>query len=101
VPGQEPRFFQDGEAITLSKGTDLVLQMHYHPTGKPETDQTKVGLYFTDRKPERNVSVAVLGVLNLDIPPGEAAYRRTDRFRVPVDYEVRGIWAHMHLIGRG
>ena len=42
VPGQTPRFFQDDIAIPLKKGTDFVLQMHYHPTGKEETDQTTV-----------------------------------------------------------
>ena len=28
----------------VEKGADVVLQVHYHKSGKPETDRTKVGL---------------------------------------------------------
>ena len=100
APGQKGGLFGPDEAITLRKGTDFVLQMHYSPSGKPETDQTQVGLYFTDTPPKRNVGILLLGSVDIDIPPGEKAYKRSDSFTVPVDYEVRSIWAHMHLIGR-
>jgi pimeloyl-ACP methyl ester carboxylesterase len=39
VPGATPRFFPDDQAIRLPKGTDFVLQMHYHPSGTEETDE--------------------------------------------------------------
>lgn len=100
APGAEPRFFADGEAITLKPGTDLVLQMHYSPSGKPETDLTQIGLYFSETPPKRNVGILLLGSVEIDIPPGDDQYRRRDSYRVPCDYEVGSIWAHMHLIGR-
>jgi len=90
----------DDRGLTLPKGTDIVLQMHYHPTGKEETDQPRIGLYFTDRKPKRNPCIVALANNDVWIPPGEKAYRRTDAFRLPVDFEVRDIWAHMHMIGK-
>jgi len=100
APGQKGGFFAPDEAITLKKGTDFVLQMHYSPSGKVETDQTQIGLYFSDIPPKRNVGILMLGSLDIDIAPGVKHYKRTDTFTVPVDYEVRSVWAHMHLIGR-
>lgn len=100
VPGQQPRFLPDGAAITIRPGTDFVLQMHYHPIGKPEDDQTEVGLYLTPHKPTRHSLGVLLGTLDIDIPPGEEQYVRTDRFTLPVALKATSIWAHMHLIGR-
>lgn len=100
VPGQEAAFFKEGEAITIKKGTDYMLQMHYHPVGTEQADQTMVGLYFTDQKPKRGLSMFLLGSTEIDMPPGEKAYKRSDAYRLLVDYEVRTIWAHMHLIGK-
>jgi mono/diheme cytochrome c family protein len=100
VPGQTPRMAEEGTALVLPKGADLVLQMHYHPTGKPETDRTEIGLYFTDKKPTRHGNIVLLGSSDIDIRAGDPAYRVTDEFTLPVAVTVRSIWAHMHLIGK-
>ena len=100
VPGQVPRFFDADTAITLSKGSDFVLQMHYHPSGKVEKDQTKVGFYFTDKKPARNMGAILLGSDDIDIPPGKKDYTRKDEFTLPCDFELRSVWGHMHMIGK-
>jgi hypothetical protein len=47
APGVMPRMLPEGLGKFLKKGSDLVLQVHYHPDGKPETDQSTVGIYFT------------------------------------------------------
>ena len=55
--GGTPRDVSGRTGVTrLAKGTDLVLQMHFHPTGKPETEQSVVGSYFADRAPARRCS---------------------------------------------
>ena len=77
---------------------DLVLQVHYHPTGKPESDQTRLALYFTDRKPERRAADIPLGSNRIDIPPGDAAYKVTDHFALPVDVDAIAINPHAHYI---
>ena len=38
------------------------------PAGKPETDQTRVGLFFTDRKPGRRFVDVPLGATSIEIP---------------------------------
>ncbi len=100
VPGQTPRFLPDGSAITIKKGTDFVLQMHYHPTGKDEYDRTEVGLYLTKEKPTKHVLGVLLGTTDIDIKPGDGNYVREDKFVLPVAMKATSVWAHMHLIGK-
>ena len=40
----------EGIGRSLPEGADVIVQVHYHPSGKPETDRTRIGLYFA-RKP--------------------------------------------------
>jgi hypothetical protein len=84
----------------LYKGADLVVQAHYHPTGKPESDRTAVALYFTDTPPKRRVMDIPLGSNRIDIPPGERAYKVTDHFVLPVAVDAIGIIPHAHYICR-
>src|ERR1022692_3323650 len=53
TPGMQPARMPDGLQLILRKGSDLVMQIHYHPTGKPETDRSTLGLYFTDKPPTK------------------------------------------------
>ncbi|MBC7807201.1 MAG: hypothetical protein H7145_13755 [Akkermansiaceae bacterium] len=100
VPGQTPRFFDDGSPLTLSKKADFVLQMHYHPSGKPETDRTVVGLYFTDKKPVKNPTGILLASEEIDIPAGASGYTVSDKFVLPTALAVHSVWAHMHMVGK-
>lgn len=81
-------------------GTDLVLQLHLHPSGKPEVEQSKIGFFLTDTPPRRSMVDVMLLDNKIDIPPGEATYRTRDEFSVPAEMEVLAIFPHMHLIGR-
>jgi hypothetical protein len=101
APGAQPRLLPEGTGKYLRKGSDLVLQMHYHPNGKPETDRSRVGVYFTKR-PATTI-VGGLAVLNhrLYIPAGEKAHVVTAQSEpLPVDVNVMGLGPHMHLVGR-
>src|SRR5207302_8165251 len=46
APGNETRPLPPGVGALLPKGADIVLEVHYHRDGKPEKDQSQVGLYF-------------------------------------------------------
>ena len=100
TPGGLPLRLPAGMPQTLYRGADLVLQVHYHPTGKPASDRTAVALYFTPTPPERTVMDIALGSNRIDIPPGERAYQVTDHFTLPVDVDVLGIIPHAHYICR-
>src|SRR5262249_54083880 len=47
TPGQSPRIVPSGMAWHVEPGSDLVIEMHMMPTGKPESIQASVGLFFT------------------------------------------------------
>jgi hypothetical protein len=98
TPGMQPARMPDGLQMILRKGSDVVMQIHYHPTGKPETDQSELGLYFTDKPPTKWVADIALVSNHIDIPAGERAYKVRDHFETPVDVEAIGIIPHAHYI---
>src|SRR6185436_20170289 len=53
TPGQQPRPSPAGMPWRLDAGSDLVVQVHLQPTGKPEALQVSAALYSTDFPPPR------------------------------------------------
>ncbi|SDS18582.1 ascorbate-dependent monooxygenase [Opitutus sp. GAS368] len=100
VPGTTPRRLPPGIAEALPLGGDLVLQIHYSPSGKPEADQTEIGLYFSREPIKRTVEWLRLGSFNLEIPAGASAHVITDELVIPADCFVLSISPHMHFLGR-
>jgi hypothetical protein len=98
TPGALPFQMPPDIPELLHGHSDLVLQVHYHPTGKPETDRTGLALYFTDRKPTRRAADIPLGSNHIDIPAGDSEYKVTDHFAVPVDVDAIAINPHAHYI---
>lgn len=105
--GNTPRRLPNGMGRYLKKGSDLVMQIHYHPTGKKEVDQSKVGLYFIDRPVEQILQdraklVGSIWMANyeMNIPAGENHYRRTTSYTLPKDVILVGVVPHMHLLGK-
>jgi len=98
-------FLPEGVALPLPKGSDLILQMHFHLTGKQETEQSTVGIYFTDKVPERRLwSVQIPALFGLgagiDIPPGEKDFKIDDSLTLPIDMRALFVAAHAHYLGR-
>lgn len=101
APGYSPDFMPKGVARPLRvQNADLVMQIHYHPSGKTESDQSAVGIYFAKEKPTRQTADFVIGSLKVDIAPGEKTHRISTQVGIPVDIEVVGYTPHMHLIGK-
>ncbi len=100
APGAAPRFLPDGIAKPLRKGSDLVMQAHYHPTGKVESDLSTVGIYFAKSTPMETTGSIPLIKRDLYIPAGDKDLRTVTSFTIPVDVKVIGIFPHMHLLGR-
>ena len=94
TPGQVAPLLPKGLAWTLTPGTDLVIEMHLVPSGKVESVQPSIALYFTDDPPELTPEMLRLGRQSIDIPPGEKNYVETDSFVLPVDVEVLAVQPH-------
>lgn len=100
-PGTMPSAEPDGMALRLDKGTDLILNTHLQPSGKPEVIQPSIGLYFTDKPATKFPMLLQLeNDAKLDIPPGEKNFVVTDDFTLPVDVDLLGIYPHAHYLGK-
>jgi thiol-disulfide isomerase/thioredoxin len=102
TPGMTPRFFPQDIGLPVRKGADLVLQLHVHPSGKEETDQSSIALYFADKPTQRKMAGAplVLGSLMIDIPAGSRDYSVESSVTLPIDVTLISLLPHMHLVGK-
>jgi tetratricopeptide (TPR) repeat protein len=88
-------------ALRLDKGTDLILNTHLQPSGKPEVIQPTIGLYFTDKPATKFPMLLQLeNDAKLDIPPGDKNFLVTDDFTLPVDVDLLAIYPHAHYLGK-
>ncbi len=105
VPGASPRPLPEGLAHHLPAGSDIVIQAHFHPSGKPEREQSQIGLYFSDKAPERLFTSIQLPPLfgafsGIDLAPGEVETVVTDSFELPVAVRAFGVHPHSHYRGK-
>ncbi len=102
TPGMTPRFYPQNAGMDVRQGTDLVLQLHLHPSGKPEADRSSVALYFADKPVARKMSRApfVVGSILIDIPAGEPNHTIRSSVTLPADITLISLLPHMHLIGK-
>lgn len=105
VPGAMPNKLPGDLAMLLPKGGDIIMQTHFHPSGKTEWEQAELALYFADKPPSRQLTPIQLPPLfgrlaGLDVPPGKKDFELTETFTLPVDVEAIGIGGHAHYICR-
>ena len=100
APGNMPHPLPAGVGTLLPKGADIVLQVHYHKSGKPETDRTKLGLYFTKTPVDKRLRATLAINPFIRIPPGNANYTLKAARDIPTNVTVLQVMPHMHLLGR-
>ncbi len=100
-PGSVPHVEPDGMAFRLDKDTDLVLNTHLRPSGKPEIVQPSIGIYFTEKPATKHPMLLELTCdSRLDIPAGDANFVVTDDFTLPLDVSLLAIYPHAHYLGK-
>jgi len=92
-------------AWSFPKGSNLVLQTHFHPSGKAEAEATRVAIHRADGPPphrHRIIQVPPMFSMleGLEIPAGEKAHTLRDSFVLPVDVDAFRVGAHAHFLGR-
>ncbi len=100
APGVNPYFLPDGLAKYIKPHSDLVLQIHYHPDGKPETDLSSLGIHFTKKPVTKIVTGVALMNVNFSLPAGDKNIHVKAEQTLPIDVQAIGVSPHMHLIGR-
>jgi Flp pilus assembly protein TadD len=89
----------------LDPGNDLILNTHLKPTGRIETVQPRIGLYFaktdTDTPPRRQPMLLQLeDDAALNIPPGDSHFVVEDSLRLPIAVYALGVYPHAHYLGK-
>jgi Flp pilus assembly protein TadD/mono/diheme cytochrome c family protein len=85
----------------IDPGNDLILNTHLKPTGRVETVQPRIGLYFTDKPPTRAPMLLQLEHdAALNIPAGDSRFVVEDELRLPIAVYALGIYPHAHYLGK-
>lgn len=100
APGLRIRETAPGTAFELKPGTTVVMQVHYHRTGKDEVDQTKIGLYFTDKPVDKPVQLAWILNPAIRIQPGLKDQKFTIEYPIRRNVSIHAVMPHMHLLGK-
>lgn len=100
TPGQVPGHLPEGTGYYVPKGADLVMQVHYHRSGRVEKDRTSIGLYFAKKQNIRRVEGFTFPGTMLFVPAGAERYKVTGRAYAPQDMVLHSAFPHMHLIGK-
>jgi Copper type II ascorbate-dependent monooxygenase, C-terminal domain len=108
APGKRARPYPEGVGRYLPAGSDILIQIHYHRSGKTEKDATSIGLYFAKGSIDKQargemVLPPVKGLFQrpaLSIPAGSANYEVTGSAEIEEDAHLFGITPHMHWLGK-
>jgi hypothetical protein len=103
VPGATPHLLPGDLARHLPAHSDIVIQSHFHPTGKAENELTEVALYFADRAPKHQLVPVQIPPLfgfgaGIDIPAGESDFVIRDQFTLPIDAQGIEVGGHAHYL---
>jgi len=106
VPGSRVQRLDAGLGFLLKANSRVVVQVHYHPSGRPSADQTALGLYLAPSGSVQHRMLAI-PIVNTDftIPAGESAYPVSATLTIPkllgnLSGKIVQVGPHMHLLGR-
>lgn len=100
APGSPAGALPKGQARFIPKGATLVWQVHYTPTGKEETDRSKLGLVFSKGPVEEVIRTATVVNTGFKIPAHHPNYRVEGEMDFPADATIYSFTPHMHYRGK-
>lgn len=104
VPGTRTSLLPDGVGLLIPKGARVIIQMHYFPSGKQHSDQTKVGLYLAKSSETMKKRMVFIPLVNTTfrIPAGAPDQEVTASLPVlpGLTGDVYQVVPHMHLLGK-
>ena len=101
VPGTRARRLPEDIGLPIPKDARIVMQVHYHPSGRPGTDKTQLGIWFADtvKIAHRLINIPIAN-MTFQIPAGAASYEVKAAFTTPASVKVITVAPHMHNLGR-
>lgn len=99
--GTDPMVFPEGTGRLINKRTNLIADMHYHPSGEPVTDVTRIGLHFVDEEKVKKELVNLwIHTENFEIPAGAKNHEVRARHFFNQDGFITAFLPHMHYRGQ-
>ena len=115
APGGNPLELPEDAGIPVEPGQRMVIQVHYHPSGKTTTDKTSLRVRWSETAPTRQAVMAVIGGVSAGqandnnwadppfmVPAGAINHVETWEQTVslpPGDIRIWSVFPHMHLVG--
>lgn len=100
APGTQGQRFPEGSSVFLRKGHQLRFQLHYTASGKPEVDETKLGLHISDKPTEKIFKTAVVLKRDFRIPAGAPEFTAKKILPIKKSVTLYAINPHMHFRGK-
>ena len=100
APGRQPDAFRDDSGRLITKGSNLLLQMHYTTSGKATVDETEVGLYLYDEPPTYIMAGGVAGQRRFLIPAHAKEHQLQGEQLIERDAYLYSMTPHMHFRGK-
>jgi hypothetical protein len=70
--------------------------MHYTPNGKPQTDHTKVGIYYAQKPPKNILRQLGMADFSIEIPAGDGLHHERAYVQFPADVMLYAVRPHAH-----
>ena len=100
TPGGLPRRLPAGLGRPIPANSDLVLLIHYHPTGKRERDRSTIGFYYASQTARCQAGEIMVANYDLDIRAGARHQLVRGSYTLPVNTYLLDVTPHMHQLGR-
>jgi mono/diheme cytochrome c family protein len=100
VPGDEPLVLGDGLARLVPAGAKIHFQMHYTPTGRIETDRSRLGLVLASGPPRHEVRTGIASTPFISIPPGATGKSLSAEVTFARASVLLSMRPHLHLRGK-
>lgn len=98
-PGTPRPHLPPGIGRRLNQGADIMLEVHYHGTYRPVSDQTRVALYFLREAPTTYVKTVAIVNREFRIPPGNSDHHVMAEWLCDEDILALSVTPHMHRLG--
>ena len=100
VPGAGTPLVPPGLALVIPKGSDILVQMHYHRSGKPEIDSSSVAIYLAkdDIRKDRVYAATTINARKFFVMPPGIRRKVVEEWPVNDDCLVTALCPHGHML---
>jgi mono/diheme cytochrome c family protein len=101
-PGVEGQEFTEGNAAKfIAAGSDIIFESHYTTDGKPEVDQSMVGIVLAKQPPlQRHITTTAISERRFEIPAGDGNYEVDGETTIDAPAKLVWLQPHMHYRGK-